>query len=237
LRLGRFKDAIALVEPAYDAHPDDQAVDYILGTALIQDGQVQKGGAVIDHIMRNGNPAVANVLLGAAQYAAEDYKTAEATLQKALDANPNLPGAWTTLGRAWLGSGDTEKAKDAFRHAIEADPNDFDACLHLGGVLRHDGDTEGAKPYLEHALTLRPDSAPAQFQIFALDAATGHLEEARTGFEKLVKQWPDFIEAHIQLATVYARLHQTQQSEREQKIVVELNEKARAKGPQPEAAP
>ena len=113
----------------------------------------------------------------------------------------------------------------------------IDACLHLGGVLRHDGDTEDARPYLKHALTLRPDSAPAQFQILALDATDGHLEEARTGLEKLVKQWPDFVEAHLQLATVYARLHLTQESARERQIVVELNEKARVKGPLPEAVP
>lgn len=237
LRLGRLKDAIALVEPAYEAHPDDAALEYILGSALIQDGQTEKGAGVIDRIMRNGNPAVGSVLVGASQFAAKDYKTAAATLKKALDTNPNLPGAWTLYGRALLGSGANEEAKRAFRRALEADPNDFDACLHLGGGLQHEGDLAGARPYLAHALTLRPDSATAQFQILALDAADGHLEEARAGFEKLVKRWPDFVEAHLQLAMVYARLHQTEASARERKIVVELNEKARVKGPQPEAAP
>jgi len=237
LRLGKFKDVIALVEPAYEAHPDDQAVDYILGTALIQDGQTEKGAAVIDHIMRNGDPAVAGVLLGAAQYAAGDYKTAAATLSKALAQNPGIPGAWTVYGRSLLRANETERAKDAFRHALAADPNDFDACLHLGAVLRHDGDTEAAAPYLKHALGLRPDSTAAQFQIFALDAATGHLEDARNGLEKMIKQWPDFVEAHLQLATVYARLHRPELSERERQIVVELNEKARQKGPQPPDAP
>jgi tetratricopeptide (TPR) repeat protein len=237
LRLGRLKDAIALVEPACEAHADDPALEYILGTALIQDGQTQKGAVVIDRIMRNGNPAVANVLVGAAQFAAGNYKTAAATLKKALDMNPDLPGAWTLYGRALIGDGANEEAKAALRHALEADPNDFNACLRLGGVLRHDGDLAGAEPYLKHALTLRPDSAAAQFQIFALDAATGHLEEAKAGLEKLVKQWPDFVEAHLQLALVYARLHQTQDSERERQIVVELNEKARTKGPQLEVGP
>ena len=84
---------------------------------------------------------------------------------------------------------------------------------------------------------LRPDSSTALFQVCALDAAIGHLEEAKSGFEKLVKQWPDFVEAHLQLAMVYARLHQTQDSERERRIVVELNDKARSKGPQPEVVP
>ena len=124
-----------------------------------------------------------------------------------------------------LGSGESEKAKTALRRALQNDPNDFDACLHLGAILRHDGDTENAAPYLKHALVLRPDSAPALFQINALEASTGHLEEARNGFEKLVKQWPDFVEAHLQLAMIYARLHRTEDSEREKRIVLKLNDK------------
>ncbi len=62
-------------------------------------------------------------------------------------------------------------------------------------------------------------------------------EEGRTGFEKLVKQWPDFVEWHVQLASIYARLHRTQDSERERRIVIGLNQKARTKGPQPEVSP
>lgn len=237
LRLGKFQDAIALVEPAYNARPDDPALEYILGTALIHDRQTQKGAAVIDRIMRNGNSAVAGVLIGASQYAASDYKLAAATLEKALAGNPAIPGAWTLYGRALLSNGENEKAKAAFQRALQADPNDFDACLHLGALLRHAGDAESAEPYLKHAAMLRPDSAPALFQIAALQAATGRLEEARSGFEKLIKQWPDFVEAHLQLAMIYSRLHRTQDSERERRIVLELNDKARAKGPQPEVIP
>lgn len=237
LRLGNFQDAIALVEPAYEAHPDDAAIEYLLGTALIQNGQTQKGAAVIDRMMRNGNSAVASVLLGASQYAAGDYKASAATLRKALDLNPALPGAWTIYGRALLNNGENEQAKAAFLRALQTDANDFDACLHLGALLRHDGDLAGAGPYLKHALMLRPDSATALFQVSALDAAEGHLQDAQSGFEKLVKQYPEFVDAHVQLAMIYARLHQTQESERERRIVVELNAKARAKGPQPEALP
>jgi tetratricopeptide (TPR) repeat protein len=237
LRLGKFQDAIALVQPAYDARPGDQALDYILGTALIQDGQTEKGAAVIDRLMRNGNSAVAAVLMGASQYAAGDYKASAATFEKALAGNPAIPGAWTLYGRALQMSEESDKAKEAFQHALKGDPNDFDACLRLGAILRHNGDTESAEPYLKHAALLRPDSAEAQFQIAALEASTGRLDEARSGFEMLVKQWPDFVEAHLQLAIVYTRLHRTQDSERERRIVVELNDKARIKGPQPEVIP
>ena len=136
-----------------------RAIEYSLALRLIQDGQTQKGAAVIDRMMRNGNSAVASVLIGASQYAAGDYKAAAATLRKALDLNPEIPGAWTIYGRALLANGDYEEAKTAFRRALKSDPNDFDACLHLGAVLRHDGDIENAGPYLKHAIMLRPDSA------------------------------------------------------------------------------
>jgi tetratricopeptide (TPR) repeat protein len=237
LRLGKFQDAIALVEPAFDARPEDPALEYILGTALIQDGQTQKGATVIDRMMRNGNSTVAGVLVGAAQYAAGEYKLATATLEKTLAANPEIPGAWTLYGRALQISGESDKAKEAFQRGLKADPNDFDACLHMGAILRLGGDLQGAEPYLQHAVLLRPDSAPAQFQIAALQASTGRLDEAQSGFEKLVKQWPDFVDAHLQLALLYSRQHRTKDSERERTIVQELNDKERVKGPHPEAIP
>ena len=234
---GRFQDAIALVEPAYDPQPDDPALEYILNRALIEDGQTQKGAAVIDRIMRNGNTAVAGVLMGTAQEAAGDHKTAAATIHKALELNPDIPGAGTTYGKALLQNGQREEGATALRRALQADPNDFDACLHLGAILRHDGDMAAAGPYLKRALMLRPDSSAAQFQVSSMDAGAGHLDEARNGFEKLVKQWLDFLGAHIQLAMVCARLHRTEDSKREQQIAVELNDKTGAKGPQPDVNP
>src|SRR5215469_3994717 len=237
LRLGKFKDAIALVEPAYNLHPEDPALQYALGTALIEDGQTQQGAVVIDNILKNGNSPIAATLIGASQYNTGDYKSAAQSLRKALDANPSLPGAWTLYGRALVSSGDNAGAKAAFQRALENDPNDFDACLHLGGMLRHDGDIDAAAPYIRRALTLRPDSPAAKFQAGALDIAMGHLEQAKAELEELSKQWPDFVEAHVQLAVLYARMNRPRDSQRERQIVLALNAKARSKGPQPAMEP
>lgn len=234
LRLGRNADAVALLRPAYEANPEDRAVVYALGTALIRDGQIQQGEAVIDRILKDGNNAEAKLLMGEAQFASRDYKTASATLRTALDLNPNLPGAWSLYGRALLNREDTPGAKTAFERALQADANDFAANLYLGAVLRLEADNARAGPYLERALRLRPASPQARFQIAALNAATGKLGEARKEFEQLARQWPDFLEVHVQLASIYARLNLKEESLRERKIVLELNEKAREKGPVPE---
>ncbi len=229
LRLGRNSDAVALLEPAYQIRADDRVVDYALGTALIRDGQIQRGESVIDRILKDGDTTEANLLIGEAQFAASDYKTAAATLRKALDLNPNLPGVWSLYARSLLDSEDTSGAKAGFQRALQADPNDFPANLYLGAILRHDGGTAESAPYLERALQLRPASPEAQFQIAALHAANGNLDPARKEFEQLEKRWPDFLEVHVQLAALYSRMKLTGQSQREQEIVLKLNEKARQK--------
>src|SRR5215469_3520035 len=135
LRLGKYRATVQLLDPVYQSSPDDLAVDYALGTALIQDGQTKKGEIVIDRVLKHGNSAEANLLIGASQFEAGDFKKASETLNRALQANSNLPGGWTIYGRALIGSGDNEGAKSAFHRALDFDPNDFEANLRLGAML------------------------------------------------------------------------------------------------------
>lgn len=233
LRLGKNGEVVALLQPVYDANPDDRAVNYALGTALIRDGQIQKGELVIDRILKSGDSAEVTLLMGAAQLAGGDPKTAIATIGKALEMNPDLPSGWSLYGEALQDGGQEEKAKDAFRHALQSDPNDFDANFRLGAVLRHDGNVQGAFPYLERALQLRPGSVSALYQVGATNLAFGKLELARKNLEQVERESPDFPEVHAQLASLYARLGLAADSKRERDIILKLNEKSRAKGPQP----
>jgi tetratricopeptide (TPR) repeat protein len=234
LRLGRYQDAVKLLQPAYRANPDDRAVDYALGVALINDGKLQDGEVVIDHILKRGNTSEVMLLMGTAQMATGEYKTAASTIRKALDQEASLPGGWSLYGRALLKGGDNENAKAAFRRALEADPNDFDANLYLGGLLRHDSRYADAVPYLERALRLRPASLAARFQVGAVNLGLGQLKKARKDLEQVERESPEFQQVHTELARLYALLHQERDSERERDIVMQLNEKARQKGPEPE---
>src|SRR6202023_680514 len=120
---------------------DDRAVRYALGTALIREGKIEEGEVVIDRIFKNGSSAEANLLMGEAQFAAGDSKTAADSLHKSIDLDPNLPESWSLYGRALLQSNDNAGAKAAFQRALQLDPNDFAANLHLGAMLRFNGDT------------------------------------------------------------------------------------------------
>lgn len=227
LRMGKYSDVVSLLDPVYKNDPNDLAVDYALGVALIRLGQIHRGETVIDPIMKKGNTAEANLLLGEAQLAAQDFKAAAVSLQRAVQLNANLADAWSLYGRALLSDEREDEAVDAFQKALTLDPNEFFANLYLGSTYRHRALYPQALPYLELALRLRPASPEAQFQVAALHAATGKLDEARDEFEKLEREWPDFLEVHVQLASLYSKLNLKQDSLREQKIVLQLNEKSR----------
>ncbi len=231
LRLGRDRDAVALLQPVFDADPHDRAVNFALGMALIDTGQIHKGEAIIDEVAKTANQSEVDLLMGAAQLAARDSKTAVITIHKALVAAPDLPGAWSLYGRALMDNGDREGARASFQRALQADPNDFEANLYLGGMLRYDGKIEEATPYLEKAQMLRPTSLEARFQIGLLNVARGRLEDALAQLEQVEHQSPDFKEVHVQLALLYARLHRIKDSERERSLVVQIDEKARELAP------
>ena len=231
LRLGRNADAVALLQPVYNADPNDRAVDFALGTALIRAGQLKQGKIIIEQVAKTGNHNEVDLLTGAAQFAAHDSKAAASTIHKALESDPDLPGAWLLYARALLDSGDHEGARAAFLRALEADRNDFEANLYLGGMLRYDGNVADATPYLEKAQALRPASVEARFQTGLLNLARGRLPEALSDLQKVEHQSPDFKEVHVQLAALYARLHRGEDSERERAAVIQLDEKAREQIP------
>jgi Flp pilus assembly protein TadD len=231
LRLGRNPDAVALLQPAYNADPNDRAVDFALGTALIRSGQTKQGEVIVEQVAKTGNQNEVDLLTGAAQLAAHDSKAAASTIRKALERDPDLSGAWMLYARALLDNGDHEGARGAFLRALQADPNDFEANLYLGGMLRYDGNIADATLYLEKARTLRPNSAEAGFQIGLLNLARGRLQDALTDLQQIERQSPNFKEVHVQLASLYARLHRVEESERERAAVVQFDEKAREQVP------
>jgi len=223
LRLGRYKDAIALVEPAYQANPAEPALEYLLGFALIKDGQIEKGQPVLDRILAHGDTAEANLLLGASALAAGDGQKALANLHRAVELNPKLAGVWALYGRAQLDSNDYADAQASFRRALAADPNDFDANLDLGALLRRDTDPHAALPFLEKALQLRPASLSARFQMGAAQFSLGNLDDARRLLEGVERDSPEFQQAHVLLASIYFKLNRKEDGERERQIVLKLS--------------
>jgi hypothetical protein len=64
LQMGENKKVIELMTPLDRNRPDDLGISYLLGTALVRDGQGEKGQVYIEKIMRRGDSAEARLLMG-----------------------------------------------------------------------------------------------------------------------------------------------------------------------------
>jgi tetratricopeptide (TPR) repeat protein len=236
LRLGENREVIALLDPLQKRNPDDLAIVYMLGTALVRDKQAERGQVLIDRILRNGDSAEARLLLGTTKMMAGDYAGARNDLQRAVELNPKLPDVYSNYGAALMLTGDTAAAVDAFLKELEANPNDFTSNLDLGALLRQDQKNDEALAHFERALRSRPGDPGARFQIASVHFAQGNIDQARAELEQLVRDSPQFSEAHVTLATIYYRLKRKADGERERAIVQKLNAERQATEPGAQSA-
>lgn len=223
LQLGQNPAVVDLLTGAQKADPNNPTFNYLLGTALVRNGQSAKGQLLVDTILRNGDSAEARMLMGTTKYMAKDFAGALAEFQQAVNLNSNLPDLFSYYGMALLVTGDQAGAKKAFERELQTDPNNFQSNLRMGVLLRQDEDNENALKYLKHALQIRPGDPGVRYQIASLELAAGQTELACHHLELLTKDSPEFLEAHVSLATAYFRLKKKANGERERAIVSKLN--------------
>ncbi len=229
LRLDENKKVIELLDPLVSTHGDDLAIIYMLGTALVRDGQVARGQGMINKILEKGDSAEARLLIGTTKLLAHDAPAAVEDLQKAVELNPNLLSAHSYYGRALRETANPEEAKKAFRAELSINPNDFYANLHLGVILKEEQKYEEALPFLKHALEVHPGDPGVLYQIAALHLAARNYADAQQELESLVKTSPEFREAHVALATLYYRLKRKEDGDREQAIVERMTAEQQAR--------
>ena len=231
VRLGEYKKVIELLSPLAAADPSNRTVAYLLGSALIGQGDLTSGQRVIDQVFREENSAEARLLMGSMLLVADDAQNALKEIERALELNPKLPTAHAWYGRVLMRLGDTERAKNAFKTELASNANDFDSNLYIGILFRQDKQSDQAIAYLTHATGLRPRDQYARYHLAAVYASMGKPGDARTLLEGVVKEHGDFVEARVLLASVYYRLNRKEDGDREKAIIQKLNAEQQDKQP------
>lgn len=231
VRLGDYKKVIDSLSPLAEADPDNRTLAYLLGSALIGAGQLDKGQAIIDRLFRHEDSAEARLLMASILLLADDAQSALKEVQRAIELNPKLPTVQAWYGRVLMRLGDTEKARAAFKTELASNANDFDSNLYLGMLLRQDKQIEAALSYLKRAIQLRPREQYARYHLAAVYAAGGKPADALPLLESVVKEHGDFVEARVLLASVYYRLNRKDDGDRESAIIQKSNAEQQAKQP------
>jgi len=223
LRLGNLDRVIGLLSPVASAHAGDHAVNYMLGMALIRSGNMEKGQALVDGILRDSDSAEAHFLLGSVAFMAKDYPGAVKEFSKATGINPDLPSLQSYYGQALLFTGDPDGATTAFRKQLASDPNDYDSNLRLAQILFQRRLHPEARPLYERALRVRPGSPEAAYGLAELDLAEQRPEQARQRLEQIVARWPSYAAAHRALSTADEQLGRKEESARERDAAAKLD--------------
>jgi tetratricopeptide (TPR) repeat protein len=231
VRIGEYKKVIASLSPLAEADPNNRTVAFLLGSALISDGQSGRGQLLIDKVFHDEDSAQAHMLLGSILLLADDGHGAMKELQRAIELDPKLPTLNAWYGRALMRMGDTTAAKAAFQNELAQNQNDFDANLFVGVILRQDKDFDQAFTYLSRAVRLRPRDQYARYHVAAVYAAVGKPNDALPLLERVAKEFPDFIEARVLLASVYYRLNRKEDGDREKAAVQKLTAEQQSKQP------
>src|SRR5215212_7023110 len=231
VRLGEYKRVIQLLSPLADADSNNRVLAYLLGSALIGDGQLDKGQAIIDRLFRHEDSAEAHLLMASILLLADDAQAALKEAQRALELNPKLPSAQAWYGRVLMRLGDTEKAKGAFKTELASNANDFDSNLYLGILLRQDKQLDEALAYLRRAIELRPREQYARYHLAAIYVSAGKPGDALPLLEGVLKEHADFVEARVLLASVYYRLNRKEDGDREKALIQKSTAEQQAKQP------
>jgi tetratricopeptide (TPR) repeat protein len=220
LSAGNNRKVIDLLSPLESEHGGDRAFAYLLGTALIREGELQRGQKLIDVVLREGDSAEARFMLGTAHLQRGDPPAAAEEFRRALELNPKLPSVNTFLGKSLSQMQRSDEAATYFRRELAVNPNDHEANLLLGMHLhKAEQKYDEALAHYERALRAQPGSANARFQIGLVYLQTGRTEEALDMIVGVVKDVPDFLEGHATLARLYYRLGRREEAERHRAIV------------------
>ena len=231
LRMGQNKNTIHILQPVAKDRPDDLAVAYMLGTALIRDNQVAQGEILVDRILRNGESAEAHLMLGSAKMNVSDFAGARDEFAKAVALNPGLPEVHLLYAQALRATGDPDEAGKEFKAELQVNPYNYDANLQVGVLLRQGQSYDEARPYFLRALRTRPGDIATRYQLAAADMSEGKTEVAKGELESIVREAPQFTEAHRLLSTAYYRLKRPLDAEKERDIAQKLAAEAQAKQP------
>ena len=170
--------------------------------------------------------------LGLAYYNEHHYAESAAILENLLLAKPPREDKVEhVLGDSYLSMGKLDRAENAYRKAIEENPKEPDYYVAYATALRREGsdNLDDAIIRLKGAQRMNPSDWRIQLELGQCYESKGQLADAAALIEQAVKSQPDLTAAHVALIRIYFRLGRKADSEREKKIVADLEKKQQQK--------
>jgi protein O-GlcNAc transferase len=160
LQDGQPEAALALIEQAAAAAPDEPRHHFGLGQALQALRRYDEAAAAYRRVLRaDPRSADAHFALGSALQSLGDYGAAMDAYQAAVQLQPDFSAAFNNLGNCRQRCGQLPLAAAAYHQALALRPDDVGAMSNLGTVLQEMGRIDEAVQQLRAAVNLQPEVA------------------------------------------------------------------------------
>ncbi len=130
------------------------------------------------------------------------YDVAIRSLEKVIESNPGLLGAWEVLGCSYWKSGRTNEARRLWEQLLKVDPKVARAHMLLGSLALAQTRYEDAEKEFRASLSLNPGDIQTSFALGLVLRAMHRGAEAGEIFGKILADDNDRHDARLQLALV-----------------------------------
>ncbi len=207
--------AVDILRALVKADPDDPAILYLAYRTYsdLAAQTLSRLGVVAP------DSAQMHQILAQAMTSQDDFQGAIAQYRRALELDPNLPGAHFEIGQLTLASSTAEPsrliAEKEFQEALAADPGDGESLYMLGEIEWLRSQPQEALAFYKRALALRPAFVDAHVAAGKALTALGKTDEALKQLMEAIRLDPQSEVAHYRLSEAYRKLGRTQDAERE----------------------
>jgi tetratricopeptide (TPR) repeat protein len=214
MQAGDLPAAVANLQAALTAHPNDPDVIYYLGRAS---GLLAKQS--IDTLLAAyPDSARAHQAMAENYFVLRRMQDAEKEYLEALRLRPGLPEAHLALGEVYAGAFQWPKAEEQFRIQAKLQPGNAEAAYRLGEALLEQGKAREARAELTRADKLMPDMPETLYSLgkaASLENDNTAAEKAWTKLLSIEKQSSLAAQAHFGLAGIYRKEGKTAEAKQE----------------------
>ena len=214
IQTGQLPEAVANLQTALAAHPNDPDLLYYLGRAS---GLLAKQ-SVDTLLAAYPDSARAHQAMAENYFVLRRMPDAEKEYREALRLRPALPEAHLALGEVYAGAFQWPKAEEEFRIQVKLQPGNAEAAYRLGQALLEQGKVHEAHEELARADRLLPDMPETLYSLGKADSLEGDASAAEKAWTKLLtieKESPLAAQAHFGLAGIYRKQGKAADAQRE----------------------
>jgi tetratricopeptide (TPR) repeat protein len=214
IQTGQLPEAVANLQAALAAHPNDPDILYYLGRAsgLLSKQSIDTLLAAYPDSAR-GHQAMAENY-----FVLRRMPDAEKEFREALRLRPDVPEAHLELGEVYAGAFQWAKAEEEFRGQTKLQPGNAEAAYRLGTALLEQGKAHEARAELLRADGLMPGMPETLYSLgkaASLDGDAAAAEKEWTKLLSIEKESSLAAQAHFGLANLYRKQGKTAAAQRE----------------------